>query len=196
MKKATIDTPKPGISLSLLAAIWMAAVIAVMMAAYALAQYFQMPDMTVRELITHHLWHVLVMGAAIHLACWLVFEVILIRPLNQIYTHLYHVGAGNVEKLELRSSVKELRTIVDGVNLMIWRLRKWLDSEALDNARSQIGEIGQIAEQIRMENEHIADALMKRVNNLEASLLSVVELREETRGPLQEKPGTKDTQCE
>jgi hypothetical protein len=85
------------------------------------------------------------------------------------------LGAGQLKNIEVDTSIIELRTIIEGMNLMIWRMKKWLDSNAMDAARTQIEEIGLIATQLRMENEGISDALMQRVDTLETCLLSVVE---------------------
>ena len=164
-----------GISLSFVVAVWTALVIAVCVGVYGVFQYIQMPEMSVRVLVFRHMWHVLVLGAIIHLFCWFILHWLLIRPINQIYIHLYQLGAGQLKNIEVDTSIIELRTIIEGMNLMIWRMKKWLDSNAMDAARTQIEEIGLIATQLRMENEGISDALMQRVDTLETCLLSVVE---------------------
>ena len=164
-------------------AVWTALIIAVCMGVYGVFQFYQMPEMSVRELVLRHMWHVLVLGAIIHLFCWFILHWLLIRPINQIYIHLYQLGAGQLKSIEVDTSVIELRTIINGMNLMIWRMKKWLDSDAMYKARTQIEEIRLIATQLRMENEDIADALLRRVESLETSLLSVVDVPRDVNEP-------------
>lgn len=128
-------------SLSFYVAVWMAAAIAVSMAAYAVYQYFAMPGMTVADLFLHHLWHVLALGVVIYILCWVVFDRALFQPMKRIYIHLYAVGAGKLEPLEFDSSVTEIQTIVEGVNLMLSRLKHGADANTIELARQRIEEI-------------------------------------------------------
>ena len=109
-------------SLSFFVALWTGLGVAASMAAYAVFQFLAYPRMTLGSLFVEHLWHVLVLGAVIYGICWAVFRRVLIRPIRTIHMHLYAVGAGRVEPLELESDVTEIRMIVDGVNLMIQRM--------------------------------------------------------------------------
>jgi hypothetical protein len=109
-------------SLSYLVAVWSALAIAVSMAIYAVFQYYTSPGKTVGGLLLEHLWHVLVLGVAIYGLLYLVLRRILLRPIQKIYLHLYKVGTGRVEPLDLPTRVRELETIVDGVNVMIDRM--------------------------------------------------------------------------
>lgn len=182
-----------GISLSFCVAIWTALAIGLSMAVYALFQYFYLPGMSIKELVIHHLWHVVVLGAVIHLSCWLIFHYILIRPINQIYVHLYQLGKGQVENLTVVSSVKELQIIVEGINVMIWKMEKWMSPLAIENAHKEIQAIALIATQLRMENKEVAEAITKRVESLEASLFTMVDKQEEMNDSIQlNQTGSKD----
>lgn len=127
--------------LSLLVTVWMAVAIAVCMAAYATYQYFTMPGMTVSDLFLHHFWHVLVLGLAIYTLCWIAFDRVLLQPMKRIYLHLYAVGAGKLEPLALNSGVTEIQTVVEGINLMLLRLKQGTDASAVELARQRIEEI-------------------------------------------------------
>ena len=168
---------EPRFSLSFLVAFWTAVAIVGALCIYAFVQYLLLPEMSATEFFLHHFWHVFVLGALIHLLCWFVLRTLLLRPLNQVYVHLYSLGAGDIRELELRSSVKEIAMIVEGINIMTWRLHHWLDADALAATRKNIEEIDVIITQLRLENEDVADALKQRVEALDSSLLSVVEAK-------------------
>ena len=131
-------------SLSFFVTIWMAAAVAAGMGVYALYEHVIMPGHTLRELAVEHLGHVLVLGVTIYVLCWAVFYFLLLRPLNRIYLHLYTIGTGRLEMLELDSRVREIRTIVDGVNLMLSRLKLGADDNALELAQQRIAEIREL----------------------------------------------------
>lgn len=178
MKSQSDFSKETGISLSLLVALWTAAAIAIAMGAYAVYQHFQLPETTLKNLFVHHLWHVLVLGVVIYVACWSAFRQFLLKPLNRIYVHLYGLGSGKMRKLDLHSSVRELQTIVHGINLMIWRLNQWMDADALTQTHARINEIKTISEQLRIENRTVADHLQDQAVGLEKSILAVMEARE------------------
>ena len=173
---------EPRFSLSFLVSLWTALSIAAALIVYALIQYLLLPEMSAREFFIHHLWHVFVLGALIHLSCWCVFRVLLFRPLNRVYLHLYSLGAGDIRELDLKSSVKEIAMIVEGINVMTWRLHHWLDADALAETKEQLEQIGLLAAQLRMENEDVSQALMDRVESLEETLFAVVAARDNGNG--------------
>ncbi len=182
MTRLTQHTSAPGYSLSFLVAFWNALVISAVMGCYAVFQHYQMPEMPMEELFLHHTWHVIVLGGVIHLSCWLVFRFLLFQPLKQIYLHLYRLGSGDVQELKVKSSVREIAAIIEGVNVMIWRLEHWLDADSLEKTREELEQIGLIAAQLRMENHDVSEAITKRVESLEESLLAIVAAKGNANG--------------
>ncbi len=165
-------------SLSFIVTIWMAVAIAVSMGAYAAYEYATAPSQSLRELAVEHLGHVLGLGVMIYILCWGVFYFVLLRPLNRIYLHLYTVGAGQIKPLELHSNVLEIRTIVDGVNLMLSRLKLGADRDALEHAQQCIAEIREMSRQLAItEHEHMSHVLDKLADDLEKSLPSILVRR-------------------
>ncbi len=165
-------------SLSFIVTIWMAVAIAVSMGAYAAYEYATAPGQSLRELAVEHLGHVLGLGVMIYILCWGVFHFVLLRPLNRIYLHLYTVGAGQIKPLELQSNVREIKTIVDGVNLMLSRLKLGADRDALEHAQQCIAEIREMSRQLAItEQEHISHVLDKLADDLEKSLPSILVRR-------------------
>lgn len=159
--------------------------IAAALIVYAVIQYSLLPEMSAREFFLHHLWHVFVLGAIIHLSCWCVFRALFVRPLNRMYLHLYSLGAGDIRELELKSSVKEIAMVVEGINIMTWRLHHWLDADSLAATKERLEQIGVIAAQLRLENEEVSQALMEQVEALEESLFSVLAAKDNENGESQ-----------
>jgi len=186
MKKIFKQQSKHQWSLSFLVAFWNAFVIAIAMAGYAVFQYYQLPELTLRELFTSHMVHVIVLGGIIYFSCWFVFQLILYHPLKQIYLHLYKLGSGDVIELKTTSSVREISVIIEGINVMIWKLQHWLDSDSLEKTRGELEQIRLIAAQLRMENYDVSEAITRRVNNLEESFLAVVAAKDVENGKLTE----------
>ena len=155
----------------------MAVAIAATMAAYAAFEYQNTPGLTLRDMFVQHLGHVLGLGVMIYVLCWGVFYFVLLRPLNRIYLHLYTVGAGQLKTLELDSNVREIRTIVDGVNLMLSRLKLGGDSDALELAQQRITEIQEMTRQLTTsDHEHIS-VLLDKLADLQKSLPTILVRR-------------------
>ena len=162
-------------SLSFVAALWTAAAIAVVMAVYAVLQKALEPDVTWRELFVHHLWHVFVLGGVIHLACWLVFRRLLDRPLNRIYVHLYAMGQGQLGPLQLHSRIRELVTIVDGINLLVWRMGRVLDPKALPDAQENIRVIREALSERSAQQPNAFSEVTERLDRVEKDLLALAQ---------------------
>lgn len=164
-------------SLSFFVTVWMAAAIAVSMGAYAVYERTTMPGLSLRELVVQHLGHVLGLGAMIYVLCWGVFYFVLLRPLNRIYLHLYTVGAGQLKTLELDSNVREIRTIVDGVNLMLSRIKLGGNSDALELAQQRITEIQGITRQLTTPDHEHVSVLLDKLADLQKSLPNILVRR-------------------
>lgn len=161
-------------SLSFFVTVWMAAAIAVSMAAYAVYERTTMPGLSLRELAVQHLGHVLGLGAMIYVLCWGVFYFVLLRPLNRIYLHLYTIGAGRLTTLELGSNVREIRTIVDGVNLMLSRLKQSADNNAMELAQARVAEIRDLARQLTTPDHEHVTTLLDKLADLERTLPGIL----------------------
>jgi hypothetical protein len=135
----TNPTERPQLaSLSLIVALWTAGIIVIAMTAYAIWQYYTHPGISVGELIQNHLWHVLVLGAVIYASLWACFRRLLVQPLNRIYIHLYAVGKGQLEPLEIESNIREIYTIVEGINLMTSRMERAADPKSIPQTQEDI----------------------------------------------------------
>jgi hypothetical protein len=164
-------------SLSFFVTVWMAVAIAASMAAYAVYERQAMPYLPLSELVAQHLGHVLGLGLLIYVLCWCVFYFLLLRPLNRIYLHLYTVGAGQLNTLELDSNVREIRTIVDGVNLMLSRIKLGADIDALELAQQRIAEIQEMTRQLTTPDPEHISVLLDKLADLQKSLPNILVRR-------------------
>lgn len=162
-------------SLSFVVTFWTAAAIALSMAFYAVMQQQLHPDMTVVDLVLHHLWHVLALGAVINLTLWLGFRRFLWRPLMQIFMHLYGVGKGRLAPLRVNSRIRELTTIADGINLMIWRMGREIDPEAIDRASRSLANLRGLLAPLTGENPDLFNEISKQLEEIEHSLLALAQ---------------------
>lgn len=162
-------------SLAFVVSLWTAVAIAASMAVYAVFQYFTIPGMTVKELVLTHLWHVVVLGAIIYFFCWLLLRQVLLQPLTKIYLHLYGVGSGRVQALEVDTRVTELHSIVEGINLMlrVQRADASAEDNALEHARRDVQEIKNLIGKLPEAGTH----LHQRVADLEQNLTAAAMLR-------------------
>lgn len=164
-------------SLSFHVALWMAVAIGLSMAAYAIYERQTSPNLTWSELAVHHLGHVLGLSIVIYILCWAVFYFVLLRPLNRIYLHLYTIGAGQLKTLELNSNVREIRTIVDGVNLLLSRLKLGGDGDALELAQTRITEIREMTRQLTTADPEQISVLLEKLADLQRSLPEILVRR-------------------
>lgn len=154
--------------------LWMAAIIAGSMAVYAGYEYATMPNHKLRQLAVEHLSHVIVLGFLIYGLCYGVFYFLLLRPLNRIYLHLYTVGAGRFQMLDMDTNVREIRTIVDGVNLMFSRLKEGADKNALDLVQRRMAEIRALVMEMEEPNHQQVSVLLGELNELENRLQGII----------------------
>lgn len=161
--------------LSFVVTFWTAAAITLSMTFYAVMQHQLHSDVTVVELVLQHLSHVLALGAVIYLTLWLSFRWFLWRPLMQIFMHLYGVGKGRLEPLRVNSRIRELTTIADGINLMIWRMGREIDPEAIDRASRSLANLRGLLAPLTGENPDLFNEISQQLEEIEHSLLALAQ---------------------
>jgi hypothetical protein len=173
----TNPTERPQLaSLSLIVALWTAGIIVIAMTAYAIWQYYTHPGISVGELIQNHLWHVLVLGAVIYASLWACFRRLLVQPLNRIYIHLYAVGKGQLEPLEIESNIREIQTIVEGINLMTGRMGRAADPKSLSLAQEDVRIIIEQVHSLSAEQPDAFSAITDRLVDLEKIILDLAQV--------------------
>mgnify|MGYP003680510116 CR=1 FL=1 len=126
MAKKTDSYLRPRISTwSLQSAVGMAVFAAVLlgMGGWTGWEYLsgERPDAT--EFFTHHLLPAVIIGVLVWGVLTILLGKLVIDPTRQIFEHLYRIGSGQLEPLEMDTRIQDIRTIVDGVNLLARRLK-------------------------------------------------------------------------
>lgn len=176
-----IPDPDPRqFSLSFVVTFWTAAAIALCMAFYAVVQHQLHPELTATQLLVHHLWHVLALGAVVYLTLWLGFRRFLWQPLMRVFLHLYGVGKGHLQPLRVRSRIRELATIADGINLMIWRIGREIDPEAIEHASGSLADLRRLLAPLTGENPDLFNEISRHLEKIEQSLITLAQRTSES----------------
>lgn len=131
-----------GRRLSFVMDVWIGLAFIVAMAACAGVEYVRNPDVALDELLLHHLLELFLFGFVLWGISWIVLRVVLVAPIQQIFRHLYGVGGGDHSPLVVNTGVKEIREMVDAINIMLWRMERQAARKAPAHAREQIADIG------------------------------------------------------
>lgn len=169
-------------SLAFVVSVLTAAAIAASMGVYALFQYLTLPDITLKELVFTHLWHVIALGMVIYLFCLLLLRRVLLQPLNEIYLHLYGARGGQLKPLDVKTRVTELQSIVNGINLMmrVQRGEDALEDSALEQAQQDLQEIKDLILRLPDSSFLLVPELADRIADLERRLRTMALLHQET----------------
>ena len=143
---------------------------------WSIIEYFMGASPSWSEFLGHHLIPSLVTGLII----WVILSALLHRtvtePLRHLFAHLYRVGSGRLEPISLDTGVAEIQTIVEGVNLLVHRLRATSGAPAHTQAQDRL-------KRIRNKIRSMADAagpdspifldLIKELRALEGDVLAL-----------------------
>jgi len=139
-------------------------------------EYFTGATHSWSEFLGHHLVPSLVIGLII----WVILSVLLqrtvIEPMQNLFAHLYRVGSGRLDSISLDTRIKEIKTMIDGVNLLVHRLESASGDTAFLQAQTRL-------KKIRAELRSMADGagkdsslflgVIREIRALEGDLLSL-----------------------
>lgn len=138
-------------SLSYLMDVWIGLAFIVAMAVCVGVEYVRYPDISLNELLLHHLLELFLFGFVLWGISWIVLRAVLVAPIQKIFLHLYGVGGGDQSPLVVNTRVREIREIVDAVNIMLWRMKQQANLKALDPARDEVVQIREKRGHFEME---------------------------------------------
>ena len=130
-----------GRSLSVVIDLWVGAAFVVAMAVCAAVEYVRNPDVPLGLLLSHHVSELLLFGLVLWGISWLVLRAVLITPMDRIYQGLYRIGGGDHSPLVVSTRVREIRGIVEAINIMLWRMEQDVDRKAVNHAREKVVDI-------------------------------------------------------
>ena len=167
--------PSRSLSRTLVGATLAAATVGMLVS--AAVEYLSGEPATLTEFTRHHLFPTLLIVAAVAVTLTLLLHSKVIAPVKQIFVHLYRIGSGQFTPLNVDSGVSEIRTVVDGVNLLVTRLKDTPDDQALGNAVKSLAKLRTDMESATTASGASADPfvpVMRDLRRLESDLLSAI----------------------
>jgi len=171
-KKLSTVEPR-GRSLSVVIDVWIGFAFIIAMILCAGVEYLRNPDVSVGELLSHHLLELLLFGSVLWGISWLVIRSVLVEPIGQIYQHLYLIGGGDHSPLSITTGVLEIQEMVDAINIMLWKMDQNVDRKAVVYAREKVANIREhITGCDGIDHEKLT-AILDQVSELERKLHQV-----------------------
>jgi len=130
------------------------------------------------EFTTHHLVPALLIGATVCATLAFLLHSKLIAPVKEIFAHLYRIGSGQLTPLRIDTRVSEIRTVVEGVNLLVARLKGTAGDGALGKAIDDLVKLRSDLETATATSGSSADAfvpVMRDLRKLEGDLLTLMQ---------------------
>ena len=157
--------------------------VALGMTGYSVFEFIASGEIDGGEFATHHLLPVFIIGLVVWLALHWLLQAKLVSPIKEINEHLYHLGAGRFALLRLASDVREIETIVEGVNSLTSHLKQAPDSDAGSKAVDDLVDLRNKLKEVIDSDVIQADSLvpiMQDLTKLEGHLLSVLETQRQS----------------
>ena len=154
-------------SLTMTAALLAAVVTALGMAVYAVFQYMTGPQHTVTGLFIEHSWHALSLGALTYLMLYAVLHTQVVRPVHALFLKCYTLSRGDLSPVPINSRIREIRTIADGLNFALARLRDDPPQVSADELSEMADELQRI---VHEQNQGIPDEQREQLLNVAVKL--------------------------
>lgn len=139
-------------------------------------ELFSGQPLSVSELLYHHVVPAVVIGLIIAVVLSLLLNRFVVDPIQNLLSHLYRIGSGRLDPLDLDTGVEEIQTMVDGVNLLARRLQTASGDASFAKAQERL-------QSMRQQLRSMADAggeesglflnIVKEMRALEADLLAI-----------------------
>ena len=106
---------------SLVAAVtWIVALVTgAAMLVHVLFEYLMNPALPVWRLLSEETWHVVALGGLTCAALYYLLRKKVADPIRQLYVKLYAIARGDSKPMTIHTNIREIRDIVEGVNLML-----------------------------------------------------------------------------
>ena len=182
-----------GYSLALVVDMWVGIAAMLAMAVCVLLQYLRSPDPALGFLLTHHIQDLLTLGVVFWAVSWLVLRIALVSPLRDIFAHLYRIGGGDRTPIKMRIKVREIQSIAESINVMLWRLNELSEDDRLRQSHNMASEALALLDQILEDPSESPQELHDLLEQLQMVLRQAVQnhtLRlERTRRHKEMQPG-------
>jgi nitrogen fixation/metabolism regulation signal transduction histidine kinase len=163
-------------------AVYTAAVMVAGMAIYAVFQYFLSPGHTVMGLVLEHLLHVLVLGVLTYAMLYLVLHRKVVRPINELYWKLYSFAGGDFRPASIRSNVREINEIAEGINMMLAKIDRSRPEVSLDDLSHGASQLRDLARRREVLDRPAREMLLEVAKEIDSAVaaITVYALDQET----------------
>jgi len=128
------------------------------------------------DIFSHHLIPAVVIGLVIWITLTALLHRSVIEPIKQLFAHLYRVGSGRLDPIEVDSRIQEIQTMVDGINMLVRRLQSAPENTSFNQAQNRLskirGDIRSMADAAG-EDSPIFLAVVKELRALEGDILAL-----------------------
>ncbi len=165
-------------------AVYTAAVMVGGMAIYAVFQYFLSPGHTVAGLVLEHLSHVLVLSVFTYAMLCLVLHRKVVRPINALYWKLYSFAGGDFRPASIRSDIREINKIADGINIMLAKIDHSRPEVSLDDLSHGASQLRDLARRPGILDTPAREILLEVAKEIDSAVtaITVYALDEKTSG--------------
>ena len=158
-------------SLSAFVAVCSLLAVAAAMGVYAVFEYLLSPRANAFDLAFHHSWHTAAVGIVIYAILSAVLHGAVVRPIRAIHGHIYRVATGKVVPLRVATRIREIRSLVAVVNVMVQRIQLSSRDLGLDPLVAQVEALEQLADAIVAQAPEVTQEIRNRTEKLRAGLL-------------------------
>jgi methyl-accepting chemotaxis protein len=125
--------------------------------------------------LTHHVLHVGIIGIAVWVASVMAISRLVIQPVDHLFLHLTRLASGRLDYLDVEVETAQLGEVVASVNLLVAKLRRIPEEDAVSRALDHIRELRTaLRGNLQCSNDDFVE-IMKLVTKLEGDLLEVMQ---------------------
>jgi hypothetical protein len=161
---------------------YIAFILLIGMAGYAILQYLLRPEESIVGLVREHLSHVLFLMVLIYTALHIFFIKVVIAPIRHFQEKLYSVSGGDLLPLDQNYGIREIRDIADGINLMIERISVDMPESSLASLSAHVSSLRNIAMSsetlLNMQKQALLDAANEMARIVAVSTQNIIHENE------------------
>lgn len=157
------------------------AAVVVGMGIYTLAEYLIDQPTDWLLFLTHHVFHVALIGGAVWLVSAVLIGRLVIKPVDHVFLHLRRVASGRLEYLDIEAGSSQLGGVVKSVNELVARLRRTPEDDSVSRALDRVRELRTALRGRTSDSDDVP--IMRLLTKLEGELLEVMQEHGDTPCP-------------
>lgn len=142
---------------------------------YTLAEYLIERPPNWVAFLTHHILHVVVIGAAVWIVSTMLISRLVIKPVDHVFLHLRRMASGRLEYLDIEVGSTQLSSVIGSVNALIARLRRTPEDDSVSRALDHVRQLRSAIRTNMSESDEAAVPIMRLITKLEGELLEVMQ---------------------